>query len=231
MELREYWSILRRRWAAPILLPVLVALFSAVQLRPWESPPPTYSASMRILVGVLPLEGVDEVEYDPRYYAWMTSEYLVDDFTEVLSSELFANALNARLAAQEIAIPAGLLRASANTGQQHRIIRLTFNWNNAEELGAIGNAAVDELEENAAAYFAQLGTQGAGVQVMDSPTVVQMGPSARQRLEWPLRILLALIAGLGLAFLLEYLDDTVRRRNQLEEMGLPCLVAVPKRRM
>ena len=51
---------------------------------------PPYSASMRILVGVLPLEGVDEVEYDPRYYAWMTSEYLVDDFTEVLSSELFA---------------------------------------------------------------------------------------------------------------------------------------------
>lgn len=230
MELREYWSILRRRWAAPIILPVLVALFSAVQLRPWESPPPTYSASLRILVGVLPLEGVDEVEYDPRYYAWMTSEYLVDDFTEVLSSELFASALNTRLAAQDIEIPAGLLRASANTGQQHRIIRLTFNWHSAEELGSIGEAAVAELEENAAAYFAQLGTQGAGVQVMDSPTVVQVGPSARQRVEWPLRILLALIAGLGLAFLLEYLDDTVRRRNQLEEMGLPCLVAVPKQR-
>ena len=230
MELREYLAILRRRWAAPILLPVLVALFSAVQLRPWEPPPPTYSASMRILVGVLPLEGVDEVEYDPRYYAWMTSEYLVDDFTEVLASELFASALNTRLAEQEIAIPAGLLRASANTGHQHRIIRLTFNWHNAEELGAIGGAAVAELEENAAAYFAQLGTQGAGVQVMDSPTVVQVGLSARQRLEWPLRILLALVAGIGLAFLQEYLDDTVRRRNHLEEMGLPCLVAVPRQR-
>ncbi len=230
MELREYWAILRRRWAAPLLLPVLVALFSAVQLRPWETPPPTYSASMRILVGVLPLEGVDDVEYDPRYYAWMTSEYLVDDFTEVLASELFANAVNERLVAQEILIPAGLLRASANTGQQHRIIRLTFNWNEAAQLQAIGNAAVAELEENAAAYFAQLGTQGAGVQVMDSPTVVPVGPSTRQRVEWPLRIILALVAGIGLAFLQEYLDDTVRRRNELEEMGLPCLVAVPKQR-
>ncbi len=230
MELREYWAILRRRWAAPLLLPVLVALFSAVQLRPWETPPPTYSASMRILVGVLPLEGVDEVEYDPRYYAWMTSEYLVDDFTEVLASELFANAVNARLAEQEIVIPAGLLRASANTGKQHRIIRLTFNWHDAAQLQAIGNAAVAELEENAAAYFAQLGTQGAGVQVMDSPTVVPVGPSTRQRVEWPLRILLALVAGIGLAFLQEYLDDTVRRRKELEEMGLPCLVAVPKQR-
>ena len=230
MELREYWAILRRRWVAPVLLPVLVALFSAVQLRPWEAPPPTYSASMRMLVGVLPLEGVDDVEYDPRYYAWMTSEYLVDDFTEVLASELFAKAVNARLGAKEIVIPAGRLRASANTGKQHRIIRLTFNWHDAGELQEIGDAAVAELEENAAAYFAQLGTQGAGVQVMDSPAVVPVGPSARQRVEWPLRILLALVVGIGLAFLQEYLDDTVRRRNELEEMGLPCLVAVPKQR-
>ena len=230
MELREYWAILRRRWVAPILLPILVALFSAVQLRPWETPPPSFSASMRILVGVLPIEGVDEVEYDPRYYAWMTSEYLVDDFTEVLGSELFASAVNARLVVQEIAIPTGLLRASANTGQQHRIIRLTFNWHDAGELQAIGDAAVAELEENAAAYFAQLGTQGAGVNVMDSPTVVPVGPSTRQRVEWPLRILLALIAGIGLAFLQEYLDDTVRRRSELEDLGLHCLVAVPKQR-
>lgn len=230
MELREYWAILRRRWAAPVLLPVLVALFSAVQLRPWETPPPTYSASMRILVGVLPLEGVEQGEYDPRYYAWMTSEYLVDDFTEVLGSELFARAVNARLAEREIAIPAGLLSASANTGKQHRIIRLTFNWHSAAQLQEIGAAAVAELEDNAATYFAQLGTQGAGVYVMDPPVVVPVGPSARQRVEWPLRILLALVAGIGLAFLQEYLDDSVRRKRELEDLGLSLLVAVPKQR-
>ena len=230
MELREYWAILRRRWAAPLLLPILVAVFSALQLRPWQAPPPAYSASMRILVGVLPLEGVEDGEYDPRYYAWMTSEYLVDDFTEVLASGLFASAVNARLAEKEIAIPAGLLSASANTGKQHRIIRLTFNWHDAAQLQEIGAAAVAELEENAAAYFAQLGTQGAGVQVMDPPAVVPVGPSARQRVELPLRILLALVAGVGLAFLQEYLDNTVRRRTELEELGLPLLVAVPKQR-
>jgi capsular polysaccharide biosynthesis protein len=45
-----------------------------------------------------------------------------------------------------------------------------------------------------------------------------------------LRILLALVAGLVVAFLLEYLDDTVRRREELEEMGLPVLVAIPRPR-
>ena len=105
MELRAYWAILRRRWAAPVLLPILVALFSAVQLRPWQAPAPSYSVSLRMLVGVLPLEGVDTAQYDPRYYAWMASEYLVDDFTEVLAAELFAKAVNARLAEQEDSHP------------------------------------------------------------------------------------------------------------------------------
>ncbi len=228
MELRAYWAILKRRWVAPLLLPILVALFSAVQLRPWETPPPSYTATMRLLIGVLPLEGADAAQYDPRYYAWMTSEYLVDDFTEVLAAELFASAVNLRLAERGIAIPAGLIRAQANTGQQHRIIRLTFNWHDPVALQAIADAAVAELEQNASSYFAQLGTQGAGVQLMDSPTVVPVGQSARERVEWPLRILLALVAGVGVAFLREYMDDTVRRREELEEMGLPFLVAVPR---
>ena len=230
MELRAYWKILRRRWAAPVLLPILVALFSAVQLRPWQTPAPSYSVSMRMLVGVLPLEGVDTAQYDPRYYAWMTSEYLVDDFTEVLGSELFAKAVNARLAEQDIAIPAGMIRALANTGRQHRIIRLTFNWHDADALKAIADAAVAELEENAFSYFAQLGTQGAGVRLLDSPTVVPVGQSTRERVEWPLRILLALVAGIVVAYLQEYLDDTVRRREELEEMGLQILVSIPRPR-
>ena len=227
MELRAYWAILRKRWAAPLLLPVLVALFSAVQLRPWQEPPPSYSVTMRMLVGVLPLESAEA--YDPRYYAWMTSEYLVDDFTEVLGTEMFAKAINARLAERGVSIPAGLIRANANTGKQHRIIRLTFTWDDAVALQAIADATVAELEQNADAYFRQLGTQDAGVQVLDSPVVVRQGQSARERVEWPLRVLLAVVAGLGLAFLREYMDDTVRRRDQLEEMGLPVLVAVPRR--
>ena len=90
MEVLAYWQIIRRRWWIPILLVLLVGLFSALQLRPWQSPPPSYHASMRLLVGVLPATDADLTAYDARFYAWQTSEYLVDDFTEVVSSSLFA---------------------------------------------------------------------------------------------------------------------------------------------
>ena len=228
MELRDYWRIVRRRWWIPVTLTLLVAGISAAQLRPWQAPPPSYSASLRLLVSVMPATQADASLYDPRYYAWLTSEYLVDDFTEVVGSELFAQAINRRLAVQGIAIHPGLIQGSAATGKQHRLIRLSFSWSDPAQLEAIAGAAVAELTENTPVYFQQLGTPDVQVTLIDSPSVSSVGVGIRQRLEWPLRVILAFIAGVGLLFLLDYLDTSVRRSDELEALGLPVVGTIPK---
>jgi capsular polysaccharide biosynthesis protein len=228
MELREYGQILYRRWWIPLLLALLVALFSAWQLRPWQPPPPAYTASITMLVGVLPLAEADVTSYDPRYYAWLTSEYLVDDFTEVVRSTLFAQGVNERLAAQELQIPAGLISGSATTGRRHRIIRLTINWGDPEQLSAISQATVAELQENVGFYFQQLGTEQATATVLDGPVVSTVGPDLRRRLEFPLRVILAFLAGIVMIFIVEYLDTSVRRERELEELGLPVIGIIPR---
>ncbi len=230
MELRAYWEIIRRRWWLPLLLALLVASISAAQLRPWVTLPPTYSASMRLLVGVLPATDAPDALYDPRYYAWLTSEYLVDDFTEVVRSALFAENVSARLADQSIQVPPGVILGSAATGRQHRIISLNFGWGNPDELAMIAQAAADELRENAAYYFEALGTEGAGVTLLDGPAVGVVGPSLRTRLEWPLRIGLGLLVGFGLLFLLDYLDTSLRNRREVETLGLRVIGEIPKHR-
>jgi capsular polysaccharide biosynthesis protein len=230
MEFRQYWEIFKRRWWIPVVLTALVALFSAVQLRPWQQPPPHYNASMRMLIGVMPATDADTTAYDPRYYAWLTSEYLVDDFTEVVRSDLFAQNVNQRLAEQDIRIPAGAIQGSAATGKQHRIITLSLGWPNEGELAAIAQAAAAELTENAPLYFQQLGTEGAGITLLDAPAVVVAGPGLRDRLDLPLRLLLALFAGIGLVFLLDYLDTSIRGRADMEAMGFSILGEIPKHR-
>lgn len=230
MELREYWRIIRRRWWIPILLPLLVGLLSALQLRPWVQAPPSYSASMRMLVGVMPATDEETLAaYDPRYYAWLTSEYLVDDFTEVVRSRLFADNVSLRLADQGIELPPGVIQGSAATGTFHRIISLSFGWPDEAELNAITQAAADELSENAAYYFQQLGTDGAGVTLLDGPTIVAVEPGLRSRLDLPLRMLLAFLIGLGLVFLLDYMDTSLRSREEVEAVGLPVIGEIPKR--
>jgi capsular polysaccharide biosynthesis protein len=228
MELRAYWRIIRRRWWLPPLLALLVAFVSALQLRPWQPVPPTYNATLRMLIGVLPATTVDTTAYDPRYYAWLTSEYLVDDFTEVVRSELFAQRVSARLDEQALTIPAGAIQGSAATGQQHRIITLSFTWGDEAQLRAIADAVAAELSENAAFYFRQLGTDGAGVTLLDGPNLTAVGPSLRTRLELPLRVLLGFLVGVGLLFLLDYLDTSVRERQELEALGWAVLGEIPK---
>ncbi len=230
MELREYWRIIRRRWWIPVALVGAVALFSALQLRVWQAQAVSYAASMRLLVGVLPAANADVTAYDPRYYGWLTSEYLVDDFTEVVRSALFAQNVSARLADQDMTVPPGVIQGSAATGKQHRIITLNFSGGDPGQVERIANAAAAELMENASFYFSQLGSDGAGVTLLDGPTVSAVGASLRSRLELPLRLLLALAIGLGLVFLLEYLDTSLRREEDVTDLGLTLLGAIPRQR-
>jgi capsular polysaccharide biosynthesis protein len=228
MELREYWNIFRRRWWIAVALTMLVALFSVLQLRPWQPAPASYMTTLRILVGVLPATDVDAAAYDPRYYAWLTSEYLVDDFTEVVRSELFAKNVSARLADQAITVPPGVIQGSAATGVQHRILTLSFSGNDEAELAKIAGAVAEELIENATVYFRQLGTDGAGVTLIDGPTIGEVGPGLRSRLELPLRVLLGFLVSIGLIFFLDYLDTSVRNRDELEALGLPIIGEIPR---
>ncbi len=228
MEVRAYWQILRRRWWLPLLLTLLVALLSALQLRPWQTPPPTYSANLRLLVGVLPVTDPDLTAYDARFYAWQTSEYLVDDFTEVVGSSLFAGNVRNRLVDEGIDIPPGAIRGSSATGRMHRILTLTIHWPNEGELRAISEAVIEELTTNSAFYFEQLGTENTKVTILDQPTISVIGPSLRTRTEWPLRVLLAFFVGVGLVFLLDYLDTSVRSSADLEAIGVPVVGMIPK---
>ena len=230
MELREYWQIFRRRWWIPVLLSLLVGLFSAVQLRVWETRAPTYSATMRLLVGVMPATENDATAYDPRYYAWLTSEYLVDDFTEVVRSELFADSVNARLAEEAISVPPGLIQGSAATGKQHRIITLNFTWGDQAQLEAIAGAAAGELTENAEFYFQQLGSDGAGVTLIDGPQFGEVGPALRQKIDLPLRMLIAFLVGVGIVFLMDYTDTSIRGRKEIEELGIAIVGEIPRDR-
>jgi capsular polysaccharide biosynthesis protein len=50
----------------------------------------------------------------------------------------------------------------------------------------------------------------------------------REQIELPLRILLAFLVGVGLVFLLYYLDDSVRNEHELNAMGIQVIGVIPK---
>jgi capsular polysaccharide biosynthesis protein len=229
MELKHYWQIIWKRAWIPALLLIVVAI---VSLLTEQVPLPTYSMTMRFTVGVKPQEISNEYTYD-SYYAWLASEYLTDDMSVIVSSQQFAADVNRRLSemGSPAQIPAGSISGVTIAEKQHRILRLNVSWGNAAELTDISKAIVTVMQEDSSKYLTQLGTSSALVQVIDPPSPPAVTPpSLTQRLNLPVRLLLALVAGLALTFLLDYLDDSVRGRSELEAMGVAVLAEVPKER-
>ncbi len=229
MELRDYWTILRRRWWLPILLALLVGAISAGQLRPWQTPPPTYNASLQLLVSVLPPANADATTYDPYYFAALTSEYLVDDLSELVRGELFAREISGRLAEEGVDIPAGAISGSAFTGDLHRFVNLTVAWPDEAQAQAIISAAADEIQQDGGDYLRQLAALQSEIVITNGPTVSAVGPGLRSQIDLPLRVLLALLVGIGLVFLLDYLDASIRDRREAERMGFVVLGEIPRK--
>ncbi len=227
MELRAYWAVIMRRWWLPIGLALLVAALALIVQRPWQPRPVSYSASMRFNVGIQPERIPGVYTYD-RYYTMLTSEYLVDDLGEIVRSQVFAGAVSQRLADQGITVPAGAIGASAQPGKLHRILTISINWPHEDELRAIANAVTATLTDSTADFFGQFSADEADIRLIDPPVVGIVGRPAREQLDLPLRILLALAAGLGLAFLLDYLDRSIRDRADVEKLGLPILAEIPR---
>jgi capsular polysaccharide biosynthesis protein len=220
MELRAYWRVVRRRIWVVVALPALV-LISYLALRTDVSP--SYVAGMRFVVGVRPEPASEQYTYD-RYYTWLTAEYLLDDLAEVVKSQRFARDVADR---SGLPVPPGAIQGATSAGKLHRILNVSVSWPDPDELGRLAEAVQGVLVDGAGGYFAQLGTEAATVSVIDPPSIHVVGPSLRQRIDLPLRLALGLGAALGLTFLLDYVDDSVRDRRDLQTLGLPVLAEVP----
>ena len=86
------------------------------------------------------------------------------------------------------------------------------------------------LNEEAAELVGPLGDGRPVLRLIDPPVVAPVGRGLRDKLEIPIRLGLALLAGVAGAFLMDYLDPSVRREEELVEMDLPVLARIPPHR-
>ncbi len=230
MEIRNYVRIAWRRLWLIVGLPALVVAFSL--LRPAPPRATSYVASMRFSVGVWPERlRSDTYTYD-RYYTWLTAEYLVDDLSEVVKSREMADAVMAEARREGLTaqIAPGAIQGATTGGKLHRILSVSMSWGNPDELTVLANSLAKVLTEGQAAYFVDLRAAGTPVMMhlIDPPSIAPVGQSLRSRLDLPLRLLLALLAGVTLAFFLEYVDDSVRGPQDLRTAGLEVLASIPR---
>jgi capsular polysaccharide biosynthesis protein len=224
VELREYLSVLQRRWLIVVAvtgLALVVATLLAFR------GPRAYEAATRVVVSV----GVDSRAETPPYvyyrdyYAWLASEYLADDLSEIIKSDAFAADIAVVLGE---GVDRSAIKEVIRTRKTHRILEITVLAPTAVQAQRIAAAVGRTVQEQSPKYLAQLASQNGQVRVLDEPVVKAATTTGSQLADIGVRALLGLLAGVFLAYMVDYLDSTVRTSKEIERMlALPVLGEIP----
>ena len=225
MELRRYWKLFWRRWPL-VVVPAAVVL--ALGLATYRPPAPLYNVGVRFLVAQRPATAAAMAD-EQRYYNWLTSEYIVNGLADWARSGAFAAAVSQQLAGQGMDVPPGAVQGGIVPDNVRSMLQVSLTHGDPETLEAMIAAVATVLTEQNAAALPQLGGETAVLVQLDQPVVNQVAGGIRSQLDLPLRLALALATGLGLALLVEYLDPTIRDRDEVAAIGLPVLGEIPKK--
>lgn len=222
MELRRYWQIIMRYWWLVALL-TLVGVAAAYQY--YSSNRPTYTNQITVNITRDPTPG----ETYSGYYANISSEYAADDFTQVVKGNVFLTDVSQLLKSRQLNLSPDELQGLIDIERKHREIYITVHNNDKGTSLAINKAIADTLTTNAGKYMAYSdGSQPIRANVINVPTDAPLS-GGRTLILAAIRPIVGLIAGLVLAFLLAYLDNSIRTAAEVKEvLGLPVLATIPR---
>jgi capsular polysaccharide biosynthesis protein len=231
MELREYWSIIRRRWWLPAAI-TLVALIAstAVGVRGAAA----YKTDMRLAVSTIPTPDPNSVlYYDPTYYSNLDSEYLADDMSEFMTSRAFADEVKRELATSTTPYDVDIetILNATRTKKTHRFIDITITTPTFDEgsqiAGSISRILSDKV--HLAQYLQALTAYNTQMTIVTPPVTHRANTLLGLISEIALRTLIGLIVGIGVAFLVDYVDPSVRTRQEAEAvLQVPVLGEIPR---
>jgi len=235
VEIAHYLEIIRRRWWLAALTTLAALLVAGLLAYRGAS---AYKATVRVAVSTPPAEGcsgrpvtgpdgqpIRTFDYDCNYYAWLSSEYLADDLSQLIQSQSFAEDVSAIMGEH---VDPKSISDVVRTRKTHRILSITVTANTFQRAQQLGDAIVQALRTQPGKYLAQLAAENGQIVVID-PSQTQRGDGAAAvALDIGLKTLLGLLVGLALILALDFFDPTVRDSRDAERtLGLPILGEIP----
>lgn len=223
MELKLIWRMLRRRWWL-ILVPVVIAAVLTIPqfLNRGSAVSGGFAASFKYSAAQetsnLPNRDGDFQD------VWLASEFVVNAFTDWVKSSSFRGELAAMLGDD-----VDLSQLDIQADNDRSIGQVFLSHPDAEQLEVIASAAITILSTRNQDYFPHLGGQSAIVTLVDAPVVVPQQPSLPNRFAPLIQLGVALLGGIVLAVIAEYLDPMLHDKDELKALGLRVLSSVPRR--
>ena len=220
IELRQYWDVLRKRWKIVIALPLIAALTSGVIS--FFVIKPVYQASTTLIVGKKALESGQAAVQMLDNSVLLANQQLAKTYATIAKSRTVEQnvikVLNLPLTVEGLD---SLI--SINPVKTTEILEIQVTNINSELAASIANTMAQEFSKAVIE-----------IKKVDSVSIVDTAviPNKPIKPKKTLNVLIAFVGGLmasvGLVFLLEYMDNTVKTLTDVEKLlGIPVLGIIP----
>ena len=221
IDLLQLWEILKKRWVIVIVIPLIAALTSGVIS--FFVLKPVYQASTTLIVGK---KAADDTAQQAGalldYNVLMANKQLAKTYGAIAKSrtveQKVIDKLKIPLTTEELDE-----KIKVDPVQDTEVLQIAVQDYDPGLAAKIANATAEEFSEMVI-----------DVKKVDSVSIIDKAvpPAHPVKPNKKLNVLIAfavgLIAAVGLAFLLELLDNTVKDENDVEELlGLPVLGIIP----
>lgn len=215
ISLSEIFEALKKRWIMIVAITVVATLISGVLS--FFVIDPVYETSTKLFIGK---EESDEAAYntnDIQMYQKLLQTYA----QAIKTKDLVGRAINELDYDLEAASVVSALTVTPVTDTQ--ILQIKYQSKDPEE-------AVDVLKNITAEFIVtskELVSNG-NVRVIEEVELPESPVSPNKKMNIAIAFLLGLMVSVGLVFLIEYLDNTYKNKEQLEkELDIPVLGTIP----
>jgi capsular polysaccharide biosynthesis protein len=219
LDLREIFEIIRKRIWIIVSITVAVTLISGILS--FFVIAPTYEAKTSIIIG-------KDASADPKteavqYNDVMMYQKLVKTYSEIAKSRLVAESTIKKLNL-DLTTEALLQSVTITPQADTQIMMLKAESKKPEDAVAIvNNLAQSFIEESQRLY------PTGNIQIMDTAAFPKNPIKPKKALNVAIAFFLGLMVSLGIVFLIEYMDNTIKTESDVEKyLDLPVIGLIPR---
>ena len=216
ISISEIFEAIKKRWIIIVAITLTATIISGIIS--FFVIDPVYEASTKVFVGK---EENDNAAYNSSEINMY--QQLLQTYAQAIKTKDLVNRAISGLSYDELEASSVVDALTVNPISSTQILEIKYKSKDAEEAKDVLKGITDEFIVTAK----ELVPNG-NVRVIEEVELPENPVSPNKKMNIAIAFLLGLMVSVGLVFLLEYLDNTYKNKDQLEkELGIPVLGAIP----
>lgn len=223
LDLRDYFRIVRKRlW---LIVSIVIVACAAAGVYSLYVKDPVYEASTKIIVNQTPTQtSINQLDLNQIN----TNIQLINTYKEIIKTPAILDLVSNQYPDFNLTTEELMKKVNVSSVNNTQVMTLVVRDNSYQRAAEIVNAISQVFKQEIPSLFNVQNVSILNEAKLDPPTApAPVEPNVVLNLA--IAFVVSLMIGLGIAFLLEYMDDTIKTEADIEQyLGLPTLAMITR---